>query len=149
MKKNIFSLIGAFGFTIVLTGCMASTPKEMTIDPKVKSKQVVVNQNYQRIYKRALDKSRECFEMGLGTAAIIADGQIYTELKEAEMSIYLMGGLGRQMHHTAKFKSIDENNTDMIVYSYFGDLAVDQLKRQFTGECISCGCSEEDKGKVK
>lgn len=142
---KVYSIVVGVLSGFILSGCMASSAKEMTLDTKVKKKQVIVAQNYQELYKRALEKSRECHEGGLLTAAIIADGQIYPDLKEAEISIYLMGGLGRQMQHTAKFKAIDNNTTDLMLYSYFHDQYNDILQREFTGECISCGCNDEDK----
>jgi hypothetical protein len=144
MKKYVVSLM-IFGLIIVFTGCTASSFNEMTKDERYEQRKYVVNENYQVVYKRALDMSKECHEMGMITAAQIADGEIYTELKKAEISLYLMGGYGRSMYHGALFEAIDDSHTNMTIYSRFGGEWFDILKREYTGECKSCLCDEENK----
>ena len=144
MKKYILGLISV-GLTLLFTGCTASSFNEMTKDGRYEQRKYVVDQNYQVVYKRALDMSKECHEQGMITAAQIADGQIYTELKKAEISLYLMGGLGRSMYHGALFEAIDDTHTNMTIYSRFGGQWFDILKREYTGECKSCFCGEDNK----
>ncbi|UTJ06649.1 hypothetical protein [Arcobacter roscoffensis] len=134
---NIF-----IGFLVVIffSGCMASSFNEMKSDSDIVQNTYKINQNYQRLYKRGFSMFQECHEGGLITAAIIADGKLYTELKEAELTIYLMGGLGRQMHHAAEIKALDNESSLLRIYSYTNYEIIDILKREITGECLTCNC---------
>ncbi len=145
--KVLFIII-AIVISVVMSGCsgVARNFKEMTMDSKAKQAQFVINQNYQVLYKRALEKSRECHEMNMITGSTNADGQIFTELKEAELYFYMLVGGVKNMEYGAKFKAIDDGKTNLIIYSYPAFIADnDILKREFTGECNSCGCVNEDK----
>ncbi len=127
---------------VLFSGCMASNYNEMINDDSVKKKTFTINENYQSLYKRGVSKVEECHEQGLLTAAITSDSNIYSEIKEANITVYLMGGLGKQMHHAISFKGNQDNTTKLDVYSYFGDETVDILKKEITGECKVCFCKE-------
>lgn len=143
MKYSL--MISGIATVFFLSGCTATSFNEMTKDQRYEQRKYTVDENYQIVYKRALDISKECHEAGMITAAQIADGQIYTELKRAEISLYLMGGLGRSMYHGVLFEAIDDTHTNMTIYSRFGGQWFDILKREYTGECKSCFCGEENK----
>ena len=134
------NLIFSFFIVFFFAGCMASSFNEMKRDTSIKKKEYTVNQNYQALYKRGLAKAQECHEGGLLTATIISDGKLYTDLEEAEITIYLMGGLGRQMHHGVTLKAIDKENTLLNIYTYFGVETIETLKKEISGECLTCDC---------
>lgn len=130
-------------FLIVLfSGCMASNYNEMIKDESVKKKSYIINENYQSLYKKGSSKVEECHEQGLVTAAITSDANIYTDIKQANITVYLMGGFGKQMHHAISFKGNQDNTTKLDVYTYFGDDMLDILKKETTGECSICFCKE-------
>jgi hypothetical protein len=139
MIKNL----SLFAAIILFSGCMASNYNEMIKDESIDKKSFTINENYQSLYQRGVAKIEECHEQGLLTAAITSDSKIYSDIKEANITVYMMGGLGKQMHHALVFKAIDNSSTKMDVYSYFGVEMVDILKKETTGECISCFCKEE------
>lgn len=136
--KYFLMLLIAF----LIAGCTAKSFNGMIHDKKVDKKTFVVQENYQELYYRSIGIANECYATGMLTAAIVANGQIYSDLKKAEMSIYLMGGLGKQMHHGATFHAIDNDSTRMTIYSYGGESTVQQLDLQFEGKCRGCDCAE-------
>lgn len=144
MYRNVVSTIIAVFF---LSGCTASSFNEMKRDNSVTKESFLINQNYQALYKYGLDKSKECYDFGLITAANITDGQLYTDLKEAEITNYTMGGFGRQMRFGATLKSISINDTNLTIYFYgpYAQESINILKKQFTGKCNSCACSSDNK----
>lgn len=131
----------------LLSGCAASSFNEMKRDSGVTKESFQINQNYQALYKYGLEKSKECYDFGLITAAYITDGQLYTELKEAEITNYMMGGLGRQMRFGATLKAISNNDTNLTIYIYgaYAKENIDILKKQLTGECKNCACTPDGK----
>ena len=107
------------------------------------------NRNYQYLFKNSLEKSHECFDMGLITGALTTDGQLYGDLKEAELYTYVIGGFGKQMRFGATMNATADNKTDLMIY-YYGmnsENMMSIIKRTYTGECKSCRCVEEDKAK--
>ena len=100
----------------------------------------IVEENYQQLYRRALNISKQCYETGMITASMVADGNLYTDIKEGEVYIYLLGGLGRSVYHGATFKAIDDKQTKMTIFSNYGGSWYSRLKKQYTGECQTCSC---------
>lgn len=142
-KRFLLSMVYICLF-MVFSGCAASSFNEMVRDKNYERREYLIKEGYQELYKRSLDKSRECHETGLLTAAIITEGQIYSELDKAELSIYLIGGLGKSMYHGAEFIKKDYNSTNLIIYSKFGGEWFNILKNEFTGECKNCFCKDDD-----
>lgn len=136
MIKNLVFVV----VIVFFTGCMASNYNEMISDESINKKTFNINEDYQSLYKRGVSKVEECHEQGLLTAAITSDSNIYSDIKEAKITVYLMGGLGKQMHHALVFKGNPDNTTKLDVYSYFGEEMVDVLKKETTGECTTCFC---------
>lgn len=100
MKKELLLIV----LGLLFTGCAPSTFSEMKSSDSIKSETVMVDKNYEDIYRKSLSKARECYEMGLITGAVIADGQLYPSSKEGEIVIYTMGGLGKSISLGATFK---------------------------------------------
>lgn len=127
---------------VLLSGCMASSFNEMVKKPSIHKKSFIIKQNYQKLYKNSLDMAEQCYEHGMLTAAIVSDGQLFTETKSARISIYLMGGLGKQMYYAATFKALDNNTTELVLFSEMNDKVLETMKKEFTGECKKCGCDK-------
>ena len=125
-------------FTFFLTGCAPATFSEMKKKESINKASFITHENYETIYKRSLSKSKECFEMGAITTAFIADGQLYSNTKEAEVTVSIMGGFGRNLIHGATFKSINENQTEVTLYTYWSEQYIVKMKKLFTGETNSC-----------
>lgn len=141
---KVYTIVLGAVFALILSGCTASSLSQMTLDKDIKQKRVVLNENYQKIYKRALEKSKECYEFTNFGSGIYVDGQIYSELREAELSIYQRDAFGINMRHGAKIIGIDNNTTELTIFTY-SDFFLDRIKRLYAGECVSCNCIQEDK----
>lgn len=136
---KIFLNIICLGFaSLFISGCAPSTFSEMKQKESINKSSFIAQENYESIYKRSLIKSKECFEMGALTAAFIADGQMYTNTKEAEVTVSLIGGFGRSLIHGATFKSINENQTEVTLYTYWSEKYIVKMKKLFIGEVSSC-----------
>lgn len=134
---------------LFISGCTSSSFNEMKNDQSVLKQRYSVDQNYQYLFKNSLEKSHECFDMGLITGALTTDGQLYGDLKEAELYTYVIGGFGKQMRFGATMNATADNKTDLMIY-YYGmnsENMMSIIKRTYTGECKSCRCVEEDKAK--
>jgi len=140
--SSLINVILMLSSGLILSGCTASSFNEMTKDSGYSKQEYTVNENYQSLYKRALSKARECHEQGMITAAMIAEGQIYSDLQKAELSIYLSGGLGKSFYHGAEFIAINNDSTTLIIYTKFGGNWFKILKNEFTGECTQCLCKD-------
>lgn len=127
---------------MIFSGCMASSFNEMVKKPSIHKKSYIIKQNYQKLYKNSLNMAEQCYEHGMLTAAIVSDGQLFTETKSARISIYLIGGFGKQMHHGATFRAIDNNTTELVLFSEMNDRILETMKKEFTGECKECGCDK-------
>ena len=98
----------------------------------------MVDKNYEDIYRKSLSKARECYEMGLITGAVIADGQLYPSSKEGEIVIYTMGGFGKSITNGASFKEIEQNKTQIRFYATWGETSLKRMERLFLGEAQGC-----------
>ncbi len=134
MKAKLFLIIVGLFFV----GCAPSTFSEMKRSESIKNETVIVNKNYEDIYRKSLAKARECYEMGLITGAVIADGQLYPSSKEGEIIIYTMGGLGRSITNGATFKAIEQNKTQIRFYATYGETSLRRMKRLFLDEDQGC-----------
>lgn len=134
----MFRLLIVLITPLIFLGCAPSTFQEMKSSESIKKKTFIVDENYENVYRRSLTKSKECFEMGAITAAFVADGQLYPNSNEAELTVYLIGGFGKNMIHGATFKSIGNQKTEMKLYTYWSEQYIDKMKRLFTGEEINC-----------
>ena len=123
---------------LIFLGCAPSTFQEMKSSESIKKKTFIVDENYENVYRRSLNKAKECFEMGALTAAFVADGQLYSNSNEGELTVYLIGGMGKSMIHGATFKDIGNQKTEMKLYTYWSEKYIDKMKRLFTGEAINC-----------
>lgn len=131
-------------FLIVLTvpliflGCAPSTFGEMKTREDTKKMSFSVNENYEYFYKKNLQRAKECYEFGMITAAFIVEGQIFSNAKEAEISISLVGGFGRNVHNGATIKGLNDNLTEVELFSYFGVSHLEKMKRIFTDDTYKC-----------
>lgn len=134
MKKEWFLIL----IGLLFAGCAPSTFSEMKSSDSIKSETVMVDKNYENIYRKSLSKARECYEMGLITGAVIADGQLYPSAKEGEIVIYTMGGLGKSISLGATFKEIEQNKTQIRFYATWGETSLKRMERLFLGEAQGC-----------
>ena len=123
---------------LIFLGCAPSTFQEMKSREDTKKMSFSVNENYEYFYKKSLQRAKECYEFGMITAAFIVDGQLYNNTKEAEISVSLMGGLGRSVHNGATIKGPNDNLTEVELFSYFGVSHLEKMKRIFTDDTYKC-----------
>lgn len=114
--KNLQLLLPA-----LLVGCAAGSVKDMRESATPENKiSVVIDQNYQTVYKRLLDKLSEC--LGEAQVGLFANmhikSDIFSELREARVS-YMMTNLGTQsyyFHANIAGTGIDTTKLDGFVY---------------------------------
>lgn len=137
IKIALFSIIA-----LIISGCTATSYSAMKNDPTVNKKSYTVDQNYQKLYRTAIDFSHECHDIGLITGALSSDGQLYTDIKEGYVYTYVIGGFGRQMRFGTEIKAINENESNMTIFYYggFAENAMESLYKQYTGKCPGCKC---------
>jgi len=122
---------------------MPTSFNAMKNDDTIHREKFTINQNYQTLYKRSLEKSHECYDIGMITAVITTDGQLYSDLKEAEVYTYMIGGFGKQFHFGTTFKYVDNNVTSMTSYMFGGytEKRIDCMRKIFIGESKNCECN--------
>ena len=123
---------------LIFLGCASSTFHEMKSSESTKKGVFVIEENYEDIYRRSLTKLKECYEGGVLRAPFYANGQLYPNSKEAEVTVYLDSGMNKLMIHAATFKDIGNQKTEMKLYSYYGEEYIDKMKKLFTGEVVNC-----------
>lgn len=133
MKALFLVLISLF-----FIGCAPSTFNEMKTRDDIKKSSFTVNEGYEIVYKRSLSKARECYEFGAVTAAFIAEGQLYHDSKEAEITVSMIGGTGRNVIHGATIKETADRQTKIDLYTYWSDKYLVQMKKLFSGESTAC-----------
>lgn len=106
MIRNIILLV----FILILTACGANTKSELMATAKLHA-EYSVNDNYQSVYKRILEKITEC------SGVEFVRWNIYTELAEAE--IYMLGAYSSGYLFLAEIKKGEGDISDLRVYSKF------------------------------
>lgn len=112
--KDIISKACTLLFTLLLVAGCGTTPVELK---KNGSKETfVVNESYQRVYRTIKENGAECWESFLITAATSVSGAMYTDIKEAEVVVSMVGGLGTVTLGFFDIRSVDDNKTRVVVY---------------------------------
>ncbi len=109
MRALVGLLCGAL--LLALAGCAPSTaggvrdlgPEHQTV--------FAAPENYQRVYRKLLDRERECYQAGLITAQMVVQGDIYTDTKSGVITVSLVGALGTQVYQVLDVAATDENHT--------------------------------------
>lgn len=108
MRKYAAILLSALFLLVV--SCGAKTKSELKAEAKL-HEEYTVNDNYQAVYKRVVDKFVECSD---GWAQYL-QRDLYAELREGEMFMFGAGGDGYVF--LVNIKSVEPTSTHVSSYS--------------------------------
>ncbi len=135
---RIFNIILVICINLLFNGCNASTYNEMMNDSNVNKKEFKVNQNFIDLYKDSVTRIEPCYDVPMIGSSFRIDGEIITERGEASIKIYISGTVKRFIN-VVKINKIDENNSNLTIYSYSNEERINVIKKELTGEC-NCYC---------
>ena len=95
---------------VLVAGCGAKTKTELIAEAKL-HEGYMVEDNYQAVYKRVVDKFMECS----GYGAQFVQRNLYTELGEGEVFLFGAGGEGYVL--LATMKKTGSKQTSIAAYS--------------------------------
>ena len=104
-----------FVVLFLLTACAPSTVKALKDDPSGRIS-FDVPLNYQGVYRTVLERAQTCYTSGLITAYTTAQGNLYSDIKEGDVSIETHGGLGISVYAAINIKSVSENETRVTTF---------------------------------
>ena len=70
-----------------------------------------VPEGYQLVYRKILDQERKCWQTGLITAAIVVQGDLFTDIKQGTITTALHGGFGVDTHRVIDVLGMDNGST--------------------------------------
>ena len=106
----------ALAFLFLLVGCTSGTYKELKNSPVTKY-DFHADMNYQAVYRTVLAKMRECHQVGMLTAQILVQGELYTDIEQAEITASMQGGLGTDVFLGVDIEKVEKNKSRVTVFS--------------------------------
>ena len=123
MKNFRITTIIAFVSLIMLSGC-GTTPAELKKQGTRKS--YTVNESYQYVYRTIKQNGEECWNVFAVTSGASVSGEMYTDIKEAEVIVSGYGAFGSDAFARFDIRSIGDKKTSVTVY--FRDYRADVYK---------------------
>lgn len=81
-------------------------------------------ENYQAVYRKVLERSRTCFQVGALTAQMVVQGDLYHDIRSGTITVALHGGLGIDTYQVIDITAIDAASTKVV-----GHFALGQIER--------------------
>ena len=103
--------------SLMLAGC-GTTPVEIKKHGVKES--YVVNESYQHVYKTIKQNGDECWAVFIGTAGSTVTGEMYTDIKEAEVFVTGHGIFGSDTFARFDIRSIGDKKTSVTLYHLNG-----------------------------
>ena len=85
------SLIAFLASVVCLAGCAPNTAAGVREEAAVTS-EIRIGKNYQAVYRELKEELSRCYERGDFTATREVRGELYTEIRQAELTYGLYGG---------------------------------------------------------
>ena len=101
--------------SFALAGCAPATLQGLREKPAGQAS-FEVRQNYQRVYRTVINNARRCWQTGMVTAQVVVQGDLYTDIRTAEITVALHGAVGVDTHLGIDIKAIEEDRTEIRVY---------------------------------
>lgn len=98
--------------TLALVSFVISTKPADALDPPITTP---INRPYQEVYRSVREYVKRCMQTGLITAEIKVDAELFTDLKQAEIDIYMQGMLGRIDYFKIQITSTSTKFTSLAV----------------------------------
>lgn len=116
--NKIFSYALCIGFIILLTGCGGLSKSQLLKDEKVEKSFYTTNTNYQQEYINIHNKLEECYAWESAGVGQKIDGQIFTELNKAEISLKF------DSHYRVfvEIFKVQSNKTKVNIYNGFSNV---------------------------
>jgi len=107
------AFIGALFFILLFAYGCGTTIKELKEGDN--KKVFIANEKYESVYRKILDKSRECFHGGFFGENILVQGDIYKEIKYANVNVVVTGKPVRSVM-AIEIYSINDNTSKVETY---------------------------------
>lgn len=105
-----------------LTACAPATLTKL----KEESTHVVefrVAQNYQPVYRTVTENARACWQLGMITAQMVVQSDLFTDIRKGQVTVALHGGLGVSTYLGVDIDAISETESLVRVYANDGSWA--------------------------
>lgn len=80
----------------------------------------VAPENYQPVYRKALDQARKCWQTGMITAQMVVQGDLYHDIKSGTITVALHAGYGVDTYQVIDISAIDEHSTKVVGHYSIG-----------------------------
>ncbi|MTI13112.1 hypothetical protein [Sansalvadorimonas verongulae] len=101
---------------VLLAGCAPATHQALTRDYASKQ-EIRVDENYQSVYRRLQRNVRQCWETGLITAQMRVQSDLYSDIKEGNINVAVVGFAGVDTHLGIDIKGYSDGSTRVTSYN--------------------------------
>lgn len=103
--------------TALLAGCLPpSSTGALKVESASLKQEVVINANYQQVYKDLVETARACHEASAVVATNTVQGDLYSELGKASVSFSQLSMSGRVVFITADIEKLEDSKTRLDLY---------------------------------
>lgn len=100
-----------------LAGCLPpSSTGALKVESASLKQEVVINANYQQVYKDLVETARACHEESAVVATNTVQGDLYAELGKASVSFSQLSMSGRVVFITADIEKLGHSTTRLDLY---------------------------------
>ena len=115
MRKYIIAFI-----PMLLAACTPHTIGGVRDLGPSKSATFEAPENYQILYKKILEQTKQCSDGWMVTAQMVTEGNLDTENKTGTVAQSLRGGLGTNYYQVIDIKEIDEHKSKITAFYSIG-----------------------------
>ena len=112
--KTISAILSA----MTLVACAPATIEGLRKD-HANSYTFSADENYQAVYRKILSTARKCYQTGLITAQMLVQGDLYVDIRSANVTVALHGGLGVDTYMTIDVSALNDEKTSVVVFNAF------------------------------
>lgn len=120
MTWRILKLHSAIQFLslIMLSGCAPATVQGLR-EQHAGHLTFEVGENYQSVYRKIITPAKNCWQTGLITAQMVVQGDLYTDIRQGNVTVALHGGFGVDTYLTVDVVALSDSKTRITVYYVF------------------------------
>lgn len=107
--RVVLALAGA-----ALAGCAPTTAAGVRALGPERAYVFEAPENYQAVYRKVLERSRTCFQVGALTAQMVVQGDLYHDIRSGTITVALHGGLGIDTYRVVDITAHDDARTKVV-----------------------------------
>lgn len=124
---------------VMLAGCAPATVQGLR-EQHAGKLVFEVEENYQSVYRKVITPARNCWQAGLITAQMVVQGEMYTDIRQGNVTVALHGGFGIDTYLTIDVAALSDSKTRVTTYYAFENStgsakAVEFWVKQNSTEC--------------